>query len=192
MSKNEIAVLGLLSEKPMHGYEIHQQITCREMDYWAKIKLPSIYNTLIRLEEQGLIQSGKEKVGKMPERTVHTITAAGRAKLAELVTQLLRVEERPEWSFGLAVAFIFSAARSVVLEALHHRRQLLAQGLAALEEERRGYEGKIPFNWYMLIEAGVQHMRLELDWLDDLIEKVKTTESWNNEVQCNDCPEGGC
>jgi len=192
MSKNEITVLGLLLEKPMYGYEIHQEIKRREMDYWAKIKLPSIYNTLTRLEEQELIQSGKEKVGKMPERNVYSITPAGREKLQELVTSFLRDEDRPEWNFGLAVAFLFGAPRETVLEILQHRREELTKHLAHLEQERDTHRDKIPFNWGMLIENGHKHMQLELDWLNSLIEKVKTADQWSCEFGSKQCKAGGC
>jgi DNA-binding PadR family transcriptional regulator len=193
MSKNEIAVLGLLSERPMYGYEIHQEIKRREMDYWAKIKLPSIYNTLIRLEEQGFIQAGKEKVGKMPERNVYSITPPGREKLQELVASFLRDEDRPEWNFGLGVAFLFGAPREIVLEALQQRRTELTTCIAGLaEHDKNAVQEKIPFNWHMIIENGQKHMQLELEWLNGLIEKVKTADTWNCELATEKCKEGGC
>ena len=193
MSKNEIAVLGLLSERPMYGYEIHQEIKRREMDYWAKIKLPSIYSTLTRLEELQFIQAGKEKVGKMPERNVYAITPAGREKLKKLVTSCLREDDRPEWSFGLGVAFLFGAPREVVLEALQQRRADLVTCLADLEEHNKNaVVEKIPFNWHMLIENGQKHMQLELDWLNGLIEKVRSADNWECGFSTKECREGGC
>jgi len=192
MSKNEITVLGLLAEKPMYGYEIHQEIKRREMDYWAKIKLPSIYNTLTRLEEQNYIQAGKEKVGKMPERNVYSITSSGRDKLKELVLDFLRDEDHPEWNFGVGVAFIFGAPREIVLETLQHRRESVNKCLADLEQEKEEYRGKIPFNWSMLIEHGQKHMQLDLDWLNGLIEKIKTTDNWTADFSKIPCQEGGC
>jgi DNA-binding PadR family transcriptional regulator len=191
MSKNELAVLGLLNEKPMYGYEIHQEIKRREMDYWAKIKLPSIYNTLTRLEEQRYIQAGKEKVGKMPERTVYAITPAGQEKLKELVINFLRDEDHPEWNFGVGVAFIFGAPRDVVLETLQQRRESVNKCIADLRQEKEDYQGKIPFNWIMLIEHGQKHMQLELDWLNSLIEKIKTTDNWTADFSKVQYPEGG-
>jgi DNA-binding PadR family transcriptional regulator len=189
MSKNEIAILGLLAECPMHGYQIHQQIKEREMDYWAKIKLPSIYSTLTRLEEQGLITSGKEKVGNTPERTVYALTPEGREKLSELVQFFLREEERPEWQFGLGVAFICGAPREKVLEVLQLRQQSIEKRLALLTQEAIEHKEKIPFNWHMLIENAQKHMQLELDWLHELIDAAQKTERWTPEWQCEECAE---
>jgi len=192
MSKNEITVLGLLAEKPMYGYEIHQEIKRREMDYWAKIKLPSIYNTLARLEEQNYIQAGKEKVGKMPERNVYSITNSGHDKLKELVIDFLRDEDHPEWNFGVGVAFLFGAPREMVLDALLQRRESVNKCLVDLQQEKEDYREKIPFNWYMLIEHGHKHMELELEWLNTLIEKIKTVDNWTVDFSKIPCQEGGC
>jgi DNA-binding PadR family transcriptional regulator len=186
MSKNEIAILGLLAECPMHGYQIHQQIKEREMDYWAKIKLPSIYSTLTRLEEQGLITSGKEKVGNTPERTVYSLTPNGREQLSEQVQAFLREDNHPEWLFGLGVAFICGASREKVLEALQLRKQNIEKHVQALAEEATNYKDKIPFNWMMLIEHALKHMRLDLDWLNELIESVQKVERWTPEWQCDE------
>jgi DNA-binding PadR family transcriptional regulator len=189
MSKSEIAILGLLAECPMHGYQIHQQIKEREMDYWAKIKLPSIYSTLTRLEEQSLITSGKEKVGNTPERTVYSLTPAGREQLGEQVLAFLREDDHPEWLFGLGVAFICGASREKVLEALQLRRQNLEKHFEALAQEAANYKDKIPFNWYMLIEHAQKHKQLELDWLDQLIATAQKVERWTPEWQCSECAE---
>jgi DNA-binding PadR family transcriptional regulator len=189
MSKNEIAILGLLAECPMHGYQIHQQIKEREMDYWAKIKLPSIYSTLTRLEEQGLITSGKEKVGNTPERTVYSLTPAGREQLSEAVQFFLREDNHPEWLFGLGVAFICGAPREKVLEALQLRKENLEKHFDSLTKEVVNYKDKIPFNWYMLVESAQKHIQLELEWLNELIDKVQQVERWTPEWRCDDCAE---
>lgn len=189
MSKNEIAILGLLAECPMHGYQIHQQIKEREMDYWAKIRLPSIYSTLTRLEEQGLITSGKEKVGNTPERTVYSLTPNGREQLSEQVQAFLREDNHPEWLFGLGVAFICGASREKALEALQLRKQNIEKHVQALAEEAINYKDKIPFNWMMLIEHALKHMRLDLDWLNELIDSVQKVERWTPEWHCQEYPE---
>jgi DNA-binding PadR family transcriptional regulator len=189
MSKNEITILGLLAECPMHGYQIHQQIKMREMEYWAKIRLPSIYSTLTRLEQQGLITSGKEKVGNTPERTVYSLTPAGREKLSELVQIFLRTDDHPEWLFGLGIAFICGAPREKVLEALQHRKQEVEKRLEHLKEELVTLKEKVPFNWYIMIESGYKHHHLELDLLNQLIDTVQRMERWAPEWPCKECVE---
>lgn len=70
------AVLALLAEQPMHGYEMIKEIGERTGDLWQPSP-GSIYPTLQLLEEVGLIQ-GTEEDGKRR----YTLTAEGREAVA--------------------------------------------------------------------------------------------------------------
>ncbi|MFH5181926.1 PadR family transcriptional regulator [Paenibacillus sp. TAB 01] len=49
-------LLGMLMERPMHGYELQQQIQSRRLDVWAHILSGSIYYALNKMEKEGLVQ----------------------------------------------------------------------------------------------------------------------------------------
>jgi DNA-binding PadR family transcriptional regulator len=67
------AVIALLAEKDMHGYQIIQELTERSGGAWAP-SAGSIYPTLQALEDQGMVTS--EQVGG---KRVYTLTDEGRA-----------------------------------------------------------------------------------------------------------------
>ena len=71
------AVLALLAERPMHGYEIIGELAERTNGMW-KPSPGSVYPTLQMLEEEGLV-TGEEADGKRR----FTLTDDGRAKAAE-------------------------------------------------------------------------------------------------------------
>ena len=57
----------------------HPSSTCpdvykRQISKWVKISTPSIYKKVIQLEEKGYISSHIEKEGKMPEKSVYSLT----------------------------------------------------------------------------------------------------------------------
>lgn len=66
------AILSLLTEQPLHGYELIQQIAARSGNVWRPSP-GSVYPALQLLEDQGLIQ-GEETEG----RRVYHLTDAGR------------------------------------------------------------------------------------------------------------------
>jgi DNA-binding PadR family transcriptional regulator len=70
------AVLAILTEKPMHGYEIMQQLEERTGGFWRPSP-GSIYPTLQLLEDQGLVK-GEELEGKR----VFALTDEGKAEAA--------------------------------------------------------------------------------------------------------------
>lgn len=66
------AILGLLTERPMHGYEIIQELAERTGGLWQP-SAGSVYPTLQLLEEEGLV-AGEDAEGKRR----FTLTDAGR------------------------------------------------------------------------------------------------------------------
>ncbi len=70
------AVLALLGERPMHGYEMLQEISARTEDLWRPSP-GSLYPALQYLEDQGLVRSLAEDGRRRFE-----LTEAGRAALA--------------------------------------------------------------------------------------------------------------
>ena len=74
------AVLAVLAERPMHGYEIMQELESRSSGFWRPSP-GSIYPTLQLLEDQGLVK-GEEVEGKR----VFSLTDEGKAE-AERITE---------------------------------------------------------------------------------------------------------
>jgi DNA-binding PadR family transcriptional regulator len=70
------AILALLAEQPMHGYQVIQELETRSGGRWRP-SAGSVYPTLQQLEDEGLVR-GEESDG----RRVFSLTDAGRALLA--------------------------------------------------------------------------------------------------------------
>jgi len=77
------AILALLTERPMHGYEMIQELEARTDGLWRP-SAGSIYPTLQLLEDEGLV-SGEESEG----RRRFSLTDAGRVEAEE--------PKRPPW-----------------------------------------------------------------------------------------------
>src|SRR5881275_2840711 len=77
------AVLALLTERPMHGYEMIQELEARTKGVWRP-SAGSIYPTLQQLEDEGLV-TVEESDGKRR----FSLTDAGRAEADRL--------GRPPW-----------------------------------------------------------------------------------------------
>ena len=73
----QAAVLALIAEQPMYGYQILQELTERSGGAWSPSP-GSVYPTLQLLEDQGLLTS-EQSGGKR----VYSLTAEGRTKVTE-------------------------------------------------------------------------------------------------------------
>ena len=126
------AILTLLGEKPMHGYEMIQELEDRTGGRWRP-SAGSIYPTLQLLEDEGLVRA-EEVEGKR----VFDLTDAGGERLAE------RGESAPPWErsgdrtlyqqLGNEIGSVASAA-SQVLRAGDEAQ--LKQALEAMTETRK-------------------------------------------------------
>jgi DNA-binding PadR family transcriptional regulator len=58
----ELAILGLLKERPMHGYDLRKQLR-GDSGLFANLSFGSVYPTLARLESSGAIRSTAVRAG---------------------------------------------------------------------------------------------------------------------------------
>jgi len=78
----EMLLLSLLESRPRHGYEIGKAIELRS-EGRLKFALPTLYPTLLRLENRGWIKGRwVEKAGER-ERCFYRLTPEGRRVLAQ-------------------------------------------------------------------------------------------------------------
>lgn len=98
------AVLRLLAERPMHGYQMIQELAERSEGAWTP-SAGSVYPTLQLLADEGLI-AAEETSGKK----VFSLTAAGNEAVAKLADQPAPWEEATQGGSG-ATGYRESAAR---------------------------------------------------------------------------------
>jgi DNA-binding PadR family transcriptional regulator len=95
-----LALLSLLSERPMHGYELMRELESRSGGMY-RASAGTIYPTLQQLEDEGLVTSESQE-GKR----VYRLTDAGRRELearAEAVRRIWRrAEDWCEWEHASA------------------------------------------------------------------------------------------
>src|ERR1700686_164320 len=77
----ELALLGFLRRRPMHGYEIYQHLTDPE-GLWLvwRLKQSQLYALLLRLEAEDFITSTLQPQDAHPPRKFFKLTRAGRER----------------------------------------------------------------------------------------------------------------
>ena len=85
-----LAVLRLLTERPMYGYEISAELKARS---GGKFSISILYPVLYRLEEQGFIEISSTEVSDGRARSYYAITGAGRAHLEKTLGEYREISE---------------------------------------------------------------------------------------------------
>jgi len=188
----DMAILGLLEERDLHGYEIRRRLR-EHLGLLANVSFGSIYPALTRLEKSGAVVvvegSASESVPAAPApptgslsgelavlrarrhsptrsrrgRKVYRITDAGRQLFAELLAGGSAPDDAR--SFGLRLAFARHLAPQGRLSLLERRRAQLVQRLGEAENTRDDLD--------VYARSVVQHtaegVARDINWLDTLI-----------------------
>ncbi|MGP4046379.1 PadR family transcriptional regulator [Streptomyces sp. 2A115] len=174
MSSTRLFVLGTLAKgRPMHGHQIRRMAQLDRTELWTDIKPGSLYGVLHRMEAEGIITAVRsEQEGNRPERTVYAITDEGRTELRFLREKVLRdTKLRPD----------------PIDLALQNAQDMSAEELRAILEDRRAAVAGQLESWRHLQSAAAPHiagleriiirhtetrLRAELDWHDELLERL--------------------
>ncbi|MFA5870064.1 MAG: PadR family transcriptional regulator [Candidatus Bathyarchaeia archaeon] len=82
--------LRLLDEKPMHGYQLMDELNKRGLADPEKIEPGAVYTVLRRMEHRGLLTSQWEEKETGPDRRVYSLTEEGREHLKAGLKMMLR------------------------------------------------------------------------------------------------------
>ncbi|MCG0239423.1 MAG: helix-turn-helix transcriptional regulator [Firmicutes bacterium] len=177
-----LVVLGLLSRRPMHGYEIQQMLQVTQSERWANILPGSIYHALRKLEEEGLVEvQATERTGHRT-RAVYRITEAGRQEYRRL---LAAAWAEPTVALPrdlyLVLGFLDDLPRTEVLAAIERRIAALEAelaawnaGEAAKEEALRAQGASLPPYLKAVFANGRAHLEADLQLLRYLREVLPT------------------
>jgi DNA-binding PadR family transcriptional regulator len=197
----DMAILGLLEERDLHGYEIRRQLR-DNLGILANVSFGSIYPALTRLEKNGAVVATEGSAGRDASRSASpkapptgslsgelavlrarrlTPSHSRRGKKVYRITEMGRqlfVQLLADGStlddarsFGLRLAFARHLAPQARLSLLERRRAQLVQRLAEARET------KVELDVYArsVIQHTADSVAQDISWLDRLIAGERAT-----------------
>lgn len=165
----ELAVLGLLHEGPMHGYELRKRLNL--MLGWGRVlSYGSLYPALKRLLRQSFIVESDAVapvVSRRP-RIVYELTDAGYAEFQRLMTEVGPTAWEDD-NFGVRFAFFGRTEAEVRLRVLEGRRTRLQERLDRVQRELALTQAEVDQYSAELQRHGVESVEREVRWLSELI-----------------------
>jgi DNA-binding PadR family transcriptional regulator len=168
----ELAILGLISEEPRHGYRIEADIERRGMREWTDIGFSSIYQALKKLEASGLLESELHQEGAGPARKVYRPKPAGLCSLAAAVRRRLSGPRPNSGDFDLGLAYLPVLPAVEQVSAISAHRQTLGEKITQikLKMEQDGGE-HLPPHVRALFGHSLALMAAELAWLENWLDQ---------------------
>lgn len=162
----ELTVLGLVIERPQHGYDLEQVIEQRGIRQWTDIGFSSIYYLLTKLEKRGLLHVPHAPTAAKSRRVFHA-TAKGREVAARNALALV-AEPRPiphPLLVGLANLPLLSEREYT--QALRIRLTRIQARIAAVQAVARQAQPPLPPAAREVFSYSLSLLEAERQWLAD-------------------------
>ncbi len=192
----ELAILGLLQESPMHGYELRKQLNTKLGAIRAAISYGTLYPTLRRLLADGFIAvAGEASAGtaEVPPltsrrgRVVYKITAEGKERFADLLAQA-GPETYEDSGFGVHFAFFARTDQATRLRILEGRRRKVEERREGLREVLGRAAERLDAYTLELQRHGLDACEREVRWLEELIANERSGRQPNQTTPPPDGP----
>ncbi|MGH8839472.1 MAG: PadR family transcriptional regulator [Jiangellaceae bacterium] len=170
-----LAVLGLLTERPMHPYEMSNTLRERAKEESIKLNYGSLYSVVESLQRHQLIEVQETiREGRRPERTIYAITDAGRTEFVDWLSNLLAIPVKEYTQFEAALSLMPGLPPDEVLRFLQTRRTRLDTEIVAtravLDDLARQ---KLPYLFLIELDYLQEIRRAELAFVDRLVAGIR-------------------
>lgn len=170
----ELAVLGLLHEGPMHGYELRKRLNL--MLGWGRVlSYGSLYPTLKKMLRGQLIEesTAPTPTSRRPKIT-YQVTEAGTREFERLMSEVGPTAWEDD-NFDIRFAFFSSTDMEIRLRVLEGRRTRLQERLDRIQRELAMTQKEVDRYAGELQRHGVESVQREVNWLSDLINAERGT-----------------
>jgi len=177
----ELAVLGLLHETPMHGYELRKRLNA-VLGAFRAFGYGSLYPCLKELLAQGMIaEEEAPPVTPMPlsgrrSKIVYRLTAEGKERLQDLLSQSGPAAWEDD-GFGVHFAFFGQTRADIRLRILEGRRSRLEERLEGVRAGLTRTRERVDRYTLELQRHGLESVEREVRWLNELIASERQSDA---------------
>jgi DNA-binding PadR family transcriptional regulator len=170
-----LAVLICLAERPMHPYEVATTLRQRQKHQSVRLNYGSLYAVVASLEKRGLIAPQEtRRSGRLPERTVYTLTEPGRIEVHDWLTDLLSTPVKDFTNFEAALSFLPALPPDDVAQLLRERAARLEFELAGSQGSRDLIEKRnFPRLFWVEEEFRMVLREAELEYVRRLVREIE-------------------
>ena len=165
----ELAVLGLLHEGPMHGYELRKRLNL--MLGWGRVlSYGSLYPALKKMLRANLITevSATATPTSRRPRIVYEVTPAGHEQFQRLMSEVGPTAWEDD-NFDIRFAFFSRTDMEIRLRILEGRRSRLEERLERVQSQLNRTQQQMDRYATELQRHGVESVEREVRWLSDMI-----------------------
>ncbi len=170
----DLLLLGLLLDRPMHGYELYQHIQGEAIDDWFVVSMAGVYYSLGKLRDQGLVAESRQTGRRSGHKSIYRLTDGGRAAFFAAMEEQATSQDRTYLDYDLVIYMLNRLPVKRAIDLLERRQAFLAgeeqQLKSDLDVEQR--HGGSPLR-LAILDHRRRFLDMEQSWLADVIRDVQ-------------------
>jgi DNA-binding PadR family transcriptional regulator len=173
-TKIDLLLLGLLLDRPMHGYELYQQIQAEEIDSWFNVSMAGVYYSLGKLRDQGLVAESRQRGGRSPRRSIYRLTEEGRAAFFSAMETQALSQDKVYLDYDIVMYLLNKLPLQRAIPLLEQHQAFLVEQAkdvqsALLAERARGNSSLR----LAVLDHRLRFLEMEQSWLDGVIRSIQ-------------------
>lgn len=173
MRNLKYAILGLLIDTQMTGYDIAKEFSQALNEFWSA-KHSQIYPELKKLEQEGLVSFKIEISGEILEKKVYTITEKGKTDFLSWMKKKSELSSTPKDIFRLKMYFAHNINKNELLVLIEdqknkHQKRLDYLTLSFAQYNAIPKTGTPDFGDYLVLEGAVMREEMTIAWLNNCL-----------------------
>ena len=167
------AILGLLADGPLHGYEL-KTLYQDQLVPSTTLNFGQVYTTLDRLQRDGWVEHDVVSQQERPDKKVYALTEEGRTRLREWLDapSVLNLDMRNETCLKLMLARRLTQVDAIEI-VMKEKRACLARLHELTQARARAKADGEPVQTVLLLDLAVLRLEAFMKWLENCDELLR-------------------
>ena len=174
-------LLGLLSFRPMTGYQMKQMFESSVIHFW-NAHMSQIYRELSHMEKKGLVTFYVEPQEGKPDKKIYSLTDEGKKVFKKWLCEF--PDNPDEIMRSEFLARVFFASHMNIVDLAYEIKRFIRKEEIELETlkkcendiEKFKQEGINTLFWYMTLKKGMKSVEASIEWGKECLTLIESVE----------------
>ena len=172
MSTIDLIVLGCVAKQPQSAYDIQKDVEEHNLTEWTRISIPSIYKKVLRLQEDGYLESEEPEGIHLSNKTVYHITDKGRRYMESLMYECSVQKPKIIMDFNAVICNLNKVDDKTALLLIKNIETGISEAKQLYRETLKEHED-IPVVGRTIMQQQEKVCDTLLEWAKDLYKNYK-------------------
>ena len=172
MSTIDLIVLGCVAKQPQSAYDIQKDVEEHNLTEWTRISIPSIYKKVLRLQEDGYLESEEPEGDRFSNKTVYHITDKGVEYMESLMFECSVQKPRIIMDFNSVICNLNKVDKKTALSLIKNIEEGISEAKQYYQVALKEH-ADIPLVGKTIMQQQEKVCDTLLEWVQDLYVNYK-------------------